>query len=84
MNQDIVENVNVAADQYWAIADELGTEHGWSVLEHVQLCKELLWKSLVAIGRQGANADANHPNRKLWEELRDCLSGLAPGGAFDP
>ena len=50
MNQDIVENVNVAADQYWAIADELGTEHGWSVLEHVQLCKELLQKSLVAIG----------------------------------
>jgi hypothetical protein len=35
-----------------------------------------LWERFVAIGKQGANADVNHPLRKQWEDLRAELQYL--------
>lgn len=70
---------NVAEDTYHAIAEVLRTEGGWSVLEHVEYCRELIWEARVALGRDGANADTNHRHRGLWVKLGRCLEGFAPG-----
>lgn len=70
----------IAADTYWAIAEALQTEAGWSVLEHVQYCRKLMQEAVFAFGKLGANADTAHPNRALWVKLRRCLEGIAPGG----
>jgi hypothetical protein len=70
---------NVAEDTYHAISEVLRTEGGWSVLEHVEYCRELIWEARVALGRDGANADTNHRHRGLWVKLGRCLEGFAPG-----
>lgn len=70
---------NVAEDTYHAIAEVLRTEDGWSVLEHVEYCRELIWEARVALGMDGANADTNHRHRGLWVKLGRCLEGFAPG-----
>ena len=35
-----------------------------------------IWEQFIALGKQGANSDVNHPLRKQWEDLRAELQYL--------
>jgi hypothetical protein len=64
---------NVAEDTYWAIAEVLKTECGWSVLEHVQWTRELLEEASEVL-----HDIPDDSVRILCAKLRACLAGEAP------
>jgi hypothetical protein len=41
----------------------------------VQAC----WDAMIAMGKQGANHDVNHPLRAAWEACREALNGHEQG-----
>jgi hypothetical protein len=72
---------NLEADCYEMIAGIMGTERGWSVVEHVEWMRELLQTAIFAIGRTGANHNTKHPWRDLWVHMCVCRDGMAPGSS---
>lgn len=75
---------NIAADSYWAISDAIGTEDGWSVLEHVQWMRELLISASDFLHDiPETSVGGNSSIVELCRRIRLCIDGKAPGYLSD-